>query len=102
MHLERQPHDPGGGSVESAPHKAHRPRKRRAKPGKLPDLVRILWQAVLEAEAVLHSTNGDNPELTLRAAHCLSQCAGQYAKLLEVGELEQRILALEQRGGTPR
>ena len=61
----------------------------------------MVWAALLEADAVLQSTNGDNPELTLKAVYAVSQCAGQYAKLLEVGELEARIAALEagQRGG---
>jgi hypothetical protein len=36
---------------------------------------------------VLDGTQGDNPELCLKAVHAVSQCAGQYAKLLEVGEL---------------
>jgi hypothetical protein len=31
------------------------------------------------------------------AVHAVSQCAGQYAKLFEIGELEARPGALEQR-----
>jgi hypothetical protein len=34
-------------------------------------------------------------EVRLRAIHALSQACGQYAKLLEVGELEARLAALE-------
>ena len=84
--------------MDSTQVKAHRPRTRRGRPGKLPDLTRILWQALLEAESVLQSTRGDNPELCLKAVHAVSQCAGQYAKLLEIGEFEARLAALEQKG----
>ena len=33
--------------------------------------------------------------LQLRAIHAISQASGQYAKLLEIGQLEARIAALE-------
>ena len=70
-----------------SPHKARQAKKRRRKPGDLQDLLKVVWGALLEAEAVLDGTQGDNPELCLKAVHAVSQCAGQYAKLLEVGEL---------------
>jgi len=78
------------------PHEARQAKKRKGKPGDLPALLRVVWAALLEADQVLHSTDGDNPELVLKAVHAVSQCAGQYAKLLEVGELEARLTALEQ------
>lgn len=74
-------------------------KKKRHKPGNLDDLLRVVWQALLEAEAVLESTDGDNPELALKAVHAVSQCAGQYEKLLEIGELEARVSALEAERG---
>ena len=77
------------------PHKARLAKRRRGKVGDLAALVRVLWSALLDAEAVLRSTEGDNPELCLKAVHAVSQCAGQYAKLLEIGEFEARIAALE-------
>jgi hypothetical protein len=80
------------------PHKARQAKKRRGKPGDLATLLKVVWAALLEAETVLQSTQGDNPELCLRAVHAVSQCAGQYAKLLEIDELESRIAALEARG----
>jgi hypothetical protein len=40
-------------------------------------------------------SNAEEPELRLKAIHAVSQCAGQYAKLLEVGELEARLKVLE-------
>ena len=78
-----------------SPHKARIAKKRKGKPGDMPRLLRVVWSALLEAERVMESTDSDNPELTLKAVHAVSQCAGQYAKLLEVGELEARIVALE-------
>ena len=70
-------------------------RRRKHKPGQLIDLLKMLWQALLEAEAVLETASEDNPELKLKAVHAISQCGGQYAKLLEVGELESRLAAVE-------
>jgi hypothetical protein len=82
------------------PHHARQAKKRRGKPGDLAALLRVVWGALLEADAVLQSTQGDNPELCLKAVHAVSQCAGQYAKLLEIGEYESRLSALEaQQGG---
>jgi len=74
---------------------ARQAKKRRGKPGDLAALQRLVWAALLEADAVLQRTQGANPELCLKAVHAVSQCAGQYTKLLEVGELEARITALE-------
>jgi hypothetical protein len=73
-------------------HARHAKRKVR-KPGNLQDLQRKLWRALCAAEAVLDAS--EDPELTLKAVHAVSQCAGQYAKLLEIGELEARVQALE-------
>jgi len=84
------------------PLRARQAKKRRGKPGDLPALLRVVWAALLEADAVLQSTHGDNPELCLKAVHAVSQCAGQYAKLLEIGELEARIAALEAAQGPGR
>jgi hypothetical protein len=74
-------------------HARHAKRKVR-KPGNLQQLQAKLWRALCEAEAVLDTS--EDPELTLKAVHAISQCAGQYAKLLEIGELEARVQALEQ------
>jgi hypothetical protein len=76
------------------PYQARQARKRKRKPGTLQDLITVLWNALLDAQQVLDECAGD-PEQTLKAVHCVSQCAGQYAKLLEVGEFEARIAALE-------
>ena len=65
-------------------------------PGNLRDLLQVLWQALLEAQAVLEAAGEAEAELKLKAVHAISQCGGQYAKLLEVGELEARLAAVEQ------
>lgn len=77
------------------PLRARLAKKRRRKAGTLAQLTVVVWHALLEAQAVLEEA--DEAELTLKAVHAVSQCAGQYAKLLEVGELEARIQALEQK-----
>jgi hypothetical protein len=77
------------------PHAARLARKRRHKPGNLAELLRILWQALLEAEAVLAVASGNDADLTLKAVHAIVQASSGYAKLLEVGEFEGRLKALE-------
>ena len=77
-----------------SPHTARQAQKRRRTPGDLATLVQVLWGALLKAEAVLDAATHAS-ELTLKAVHAVSQCAGQYSKLLEVGELEARLQALE-------
>lgn len=68
--------------------------KRRAhKPGTLADLQKVLWTAIKDAEALLYLA--DDPELILRCVHAIGQCAGQYSRLLEVGEFEARLAAIE-------
>ena len=69
---------------------------RKHKPGTVRDLLVVLWQALLEAQAVLEAASEDQAELKLKAVHAISQCGGQYARLLEVGELEARLAAVEQ------
>jgi uncharacterized small protein (DUF1192 family) len=75
------------------PHHARLAKKRARKPGDMHQVLRMLWQALLEAEEVL--LHAEDAELTLKAVHAISQSAGQYAKLLEVGELEARLAAVE-------
>ena len=69
-------------------------KKKRQRTGGLPALQRKLWIALLHAEDVLDQA--EEAELRLKAIHALSQCAGQYAKLLEVGEIEARLKMLEE------
>lgn len=83
--------------MPSLTYQARLGRKLRGRPGDLAELQKVLWYCLKRAQAVLDSAQDD--ELTLRAAHAVSQVAGQYAKLLEIGELEQRVQALEERQG---
>jgi hypothetical protein len=75
-------------------------KKARRKPGDLPALLKKLWGAVLHAETVMETA--EDAELRLKAIHALSQCSGQYAKLLEIGELEARLAALEAQAAEPQ
>ncbi len=75
------------------PLKARMAKKKRQRTGDLMALQRKVWTALLHAEDCLEQA--EEPELRLKAIHALSQCAGQYAKLLEVGELEARLAELE-------
>ena len=80
------------------------PRKRRRKPGDLAALRRVLWQTITEIELLLESPLADDfgdedprahGALVLKAAHALAQLSGAYTRVLEGGDLEQRIAALE-------
>jgi hypothetical protein len=79
--------------MNRSPFKARLAKKRPRQPGDLRQLQRVLWRALLEAEEIL--ANADEPELTLRAVHAISQASGQYVKLLETGEFEARLAAIE-------
>jgi hypothetical protein len=68
-------------------------KKRARKPGDIAAVQRLLWRALLEAEEVLNEA--EEPELKLRAIHAISQASGQYSRIIEVGELEARLTALE-------
>jgi hypothetical protein len=69
-------------------------RKRHHKPGDLTQLRRVLWDMILQVEA-LHLGGEPPPELVLKCAHALSQLAGSYTRLAEAEELIPRIERLE-------
>jgi hypothetical protein len=50
---------------------------------------------VKEALAMCVLETTDNPELEIRAIYCLSTTAGAFVKCAEVGELQQRLAAIE-------
>ncbi len=79
--------------MNSSPHHARLAKKRARKPGNLAALTRVLWRAVLEAQEIMESADSD--ELKLRAIHAISQTSSAYAKLLEIGEFESRLAAVE-------
>lgn len=68
-------------------------KKRRGKPGDLKATQAVLWRAILTAEDILNAA--DEADMQLRAVHAISQASGQYAKLIEIGELESRLAVLE-------
>jgi hypothetical protein len=63
------------------------------KVGDLKALQRMLWWAVLRLRHILETTN--DPDLELQAIYCLSTTAGAFVKCTEVGELQQRLSAIE-------
>jgi hypothetical protein len=71
------------------------PRKRRRKAGNLDDLTRVLWQVILEVEALLDTRPPSN-DLIIKSAHALAQLAGAYRAVIETTDLEARLSALEQ------
>jgi hypothetical protein len=80
--------------MNRSPHQARMGKKLRGKPGDMHQVQLILWHALKRAQGVLDTAVEDDE--TLKACHAVGQLAGQYVKLLEVGELEARLTALEQ------
>lgn len=80
------------------PTKARQAKKarRKGKPGSLEDARALLWRALERAGELLGE---DDPAFALKAVHAISQGAMAYARIVEVGELEARIAALEVVGG---
>ncbi len=78
------------------PYAARLVKRQKHKPGNLQDLLVIIWQALLEGQAVLEAATEDQAELKLKAIHAVVQAGGMYSKLLEVGELEARLAVVEQ------
>ena len=81
------------------------PRKRRRKPGDLAALRRVLWSVIVEVEALMEAPLGDDDgeadsrahhALVLKGAHALAQLSGAYTRVVEGGDLEARLVALEQ------
>jgi hypothetical protein len=68
-------------------------RGRRRKVGDLDALRRRLWGAICEADDVIVGAEAD--ELRLKAIHALVQAGLAYAKILEIGEHEARLRAIE-------
>jgi hypothetical protein len=75
------------------PFQARLERKRRRKVGDLKALQRKLWGAICEADDLVVAAG--SAELRLKAIHALVQAGMAYAKVLEIGELEARLQALE-------
>jgi hypothetical protein len=67
----------------------------RRRAGDLPALKIEVWMALLRAVEVMNDPESA-PELKLRCVHAIAQTAGVYANLLKVGDLEDRVKALEE------
>jgi hypothetical protein len=80
-------------NLNANPTKARQAKKRKNKPGNLQDVLGIVWDALQTAQKILES---EDPVMQLKAAHGCFQGGMAYAKLYESGELEARLLALEQ------
>ena len=76
------------------PYRARLMRKRRRKTGDLHALQRKLWGAICEADDLIVLAVTD--EVRLKAIHALVQAGMVYAKILEIGEHEARLAAIEQ------
>ena len=81
------------------PHHARAAKRRKRQQqaaGTLPEARQALWRAISSAEDVLASSR-DEPALTLRAVHALTQSIQSYVRVVEAVELEARVQALEER-----
>jgi hypothetical protein len=63
--------------------------------GELQDLRRKMWQAVIEAEALLIRPRAST-STKLRAVHALTQAGAAYHRLLQASDFEQRLTKMEQ------
>jgi hypothetical protein len=89
-------------SGNPSPHAARQGKKakRRAEAeGTLKDLTDTLWRAVKRLDECLDTiTEGDEIDTAelCKVTHALAQSAGVYIKVIEAGELEARLAALEE------
>ena len=72
-------------------------------PGTLQDGRLVLWRAIKRAERRMErAEREDDANMTLRCFHALSQGLGQYARLWELTEMDERLTALEHAQGVRR
>jgi hypothetical protein len=67
----------------------------RRKAGDLPALRIEMWYALLTAIDVMNDPDS-SPELRLRCVHAISQIGGVYVNMLKIGDMEARMLKVEQ------
>ncbi len=80
------------------PHQARVAKKKQArlrKIGTLADMQRELWRAILCAKDVLQDPDSDT-SATLKAVHAITSASTAYARLVEIGEIEARLEAVEE------
>lgn len=69
-------------------------RTRRRKAGDLEALRRVMWEALLAAEAIARDPTADTADV-LRACNAVGTLGGAYARVHEQAELLPRLEALE-------
>jgi HD superfamily phosphodiesterase len=67
--------------------------RRRRKAGDLHDLCKALWQGIRDAEMALEMATTVAEKCA--AVHSLAAIGNTYAKVLQIGEYEARLAALE-------
>ncbi len=67
-------------------------RKRRAKPGDIASLRRVLWAAIRQVEELLEA---DDTDTVLKAVSVLSTASGVYLKCTEAHDFEKRLDELQ-------
>ncbi|MBS1912854.1 MAG: hypothetical protein JST22_12775 [Bacteroidetes bacterium] len=76
------------------PYQGRLRRKVKRSAGDVDRLREKLWKALERAEGLM---DNDDAALVLRAIHALAQATGPYLKAVEVGELEARLRAIEEK-----
>ena len=73
--------------------------RNRKEQGSIEEARGVMWGAIKNLEGHLHRVSGEEEPSTAevcKLSHALSQSMAVFTKLLEVGELESRLQALEQ------
>lgn len=82
--------------INPTTHLARLARKNRRASGDLDGARRRLWRALEMAEAVLlDAAAADDRTGVLKAVHATTQAAAAFARIVEVGEIEARLAAVE-------
>jgi hypothetical protein len=79
--------------VNRNPYAARLAQRRRRKSGDLHALVKAVWQAIRDCETALESA--ETNEERCRSIHAMAAIANSYVKLLQIGEYEARLTAIE-------
>jgi hypothetical protein len=70
------------------------PRKRYRKPGSVAQLRGMLWEALLEAAAMIEAPDGSE-DRKVKGMHAMAQLSGCYLKAVEVHDLAAQVAELQ-------
>jgi hypothetical protein len=70
------------------------PPKRYRKPGSLAQMRGMLWEALLEAAAMIEAP-GASEDRKVKAMHAMAQLSGCYVRTVETHELAVKVAELE-------